>query len=289
MLDAHSTGAVIDCAGRVLDLRLPKVMGILNVTPDSFSDGGALYENGRLHLDTLCKQAEAMLGAGAAVLDIGGESTRPGAKPVAESEELDRVIPALEAITARFDTIVSLDTSNPAVMREGAQRGAGMLNDVRALRRDGALAAAAASGLPVCLMHMAGEPGDMQISPRYDDVVEDVKHFLLQRVEACEAAGIPRHRLLLDAGFGFGKSVEHNYTLLREMGAIVSLGLPVLAGLSRKSMIAKIIDRAPDERLFGSLALAVVAATKGARLIRVHDVAATADAMAMVTAMETLA
>lgn len=263
-------------------------MAILNVTPDSFSDGGWLFRDGKLHVDTLCRQAEAMLAAGAAVLDIGGESTRPGAAPVSEAQELDRVIPALEALVSRFDAIVSIDTSTASVMTEAARRGAGMINDVRALRRPGALAAAAATALPVCLMHMAGEPEDMQQNPLYVDVVAEVIGFLEERVQACEHAGMMRSRLLLDPGFGFGKTVGHNYTLLRELPQIVALGLPVLAGLSRKSMIARIIERAPDERLPASLALAVLAAQRGARLIRVHDVAATVDAMAMVTAMETL-
>lgn len=288
MSNTSATGAVLDCAGRVLDLRTPKVMGVLNLTPDSFSDGGELYRDSVVDLDALCRRAEAMVTAGAAVLDIGGESTRPGAKEVPESEELDRVIGALTAILPRFDVIVSLDTSTPAVMREGARQGAGMINDVRALRREGALAVAATSGLPVCLMHMQGKPRSMQDAPQYDDVVSDVMSFLKQRCAAAEMAGIEPDKILVDPGFGFGKSPGHNFELLRRLGDFAELGKPVLAGLSRKSMIKAMIDRGPTERSPSSLALAVLAADRGARLLRVHDVAATSDALAMVTGMETI-
>ena len=261
-------------------------MGVLNVTPDSFSDGGQLFCDGALSLEALCTRAEAMIEAGAAVLDVGGESTRPGAAAVSEQEELDRVLPAVEALRRRFDTVISIDTSSPMVMREGASIGAGLINDVRALRRPGAMAAAAATGLPVCLMHMQGQPSSMQARPNYDDVVETVSQFLIERRDACLAAGLSRENLLFDPGFGFGKSPGHNYALLRRLGEIVSIGQPVLAGLSRKSMIAAVIDRPADARLSASLALAVLAANAGARLIRVHDVAETADALAMVAAME---
>ncbi len=289
MASSHPAGAVLNCAGRVLDLRSVQVMGILNVTPDSFSDGGTLFDGERLSADSLCRRAESMVNAGATVLDIGGESTRPGATPVTEAEELERVLPAVEAIAARFDVVISLDTSSPAVMTEGARLGAGLINDVRALGRPGALQAAVQTGLPVCLMHMAGEPDNMQDRPRYRSVTHEVAAFLTSRVDACLTAGMDAGQIVLDPGFGFGKTPAHNFTLLRELGQIVALGYPVLAGLSRKSMIAHVVDRAPDQRLSASLALAVLAANNGARLIRVHDVPETVDALAMVKAMETLA
>ena len=279
-------GAVIDCAGRVLDLRVPQVMGVLNITPDSFSDGGQLYCDNALDGDELCRRAESMLAAGAVVLDIGGESTRPGAAAVSESEELDRVLGALVTLRSRFDAIISLDTSTPVVMTEGARLGAGLLNDVRALQREGALAAAALSGLPVCLMHMQGQPDSMQDNPRYDDVCATVCDFLKRRVAACEGAGIGRERLLLDPGFGFGKTLAHNFQLLAQLQAVCALGYPVLAGLSRKSMIAGILERSTEERKPASVGLAIIAAMHGARLIRAHDVADTYDALAMVRAME---
>ena len=282
-------GAVLDCAGFRLDLSYPRVMGVLNVTPDSFSDGGQLHDGKTLQADALYRRAEAMVAAGAAVLDIGGESTRPGAEPVSAAEEADRVLPALSQLRQRFDVVLSLDTSTPLVMREGARLGAGMINDVRALTRPGALDAAASSGLPVCLMHMQGDPQTMQQAPSYADVVADVKNFLQQRIEACEAAGIERTRLLLDPGFGFGKTLAHNLTLLQRLGELQSFDLPILAGLSRKSMIGKITGRPDDDRLAASVSLAVMAAERGARLLRVHDVQETADALAMVKALEELA
>ncbi|MEE4203062.1 MAG: dihydropteroate synthase [Halieaceae bacterium] len=262
-------------------------MGVLNVTPDSFSDGGQLFSDGQLQLDALCRRAEAMLASGADLLDIGGESTRPGAAVVSEAEELDRVLPAVEAIASRFDTMISLDTSTPAVMRDGAARGASLINDVRALRRPGALEAAAETGLPVCLMHMQGEPDTMQQAPRYDSVVEEVAAFLTARAEVCMAAGIPEQAILLDPGFGFGKTVEHNFALLAGLPALAGLGYPLLAGLSRKSMIAKVIAEPALDRLPASVTLAVLAAERGARILRVHDVAATRDGLAMLMAMET--
>ena len=277
---------MLDCAGRSLDLSKPQIMGVLNITPDSFSDGGQLFDGSGINLDALCTRAEAMLAGGAVVLDIGGESTRPEASPVGEAEELDRVLGALELLRPRFDTIISVDTSTAQVISEAAARGAGLINDVRALRRDGALAAAAASHLPVCLMHMQGEPDSMQNSPAYDDVVTDVMDFLQSRVTACVSGGIGTERILLDPGFGFGKTLAHNFQLLGGLHRICAMGYPVLAGLSRKSMIAGIIDRASDERLPASIGLAVIAAQQGARLIRTHDVAETYDAVAMVHAME---
>jgi dihydropteroate synthase len=280
-------GVTLSCGGRFLDLSTPRIMGVLNVTPDSFSDGGQLFSDGQLHIDALCRRAEAMLAAGADILDIGGESTRPGAAVVSEDEELDRVLPAVEALAARFDTIISLDTSTPAVMRDGAARGASLINDVRALCRPGALEAAAETGLPVCLMHMQGEPDTMQQAPRYDSVVEDVAAFLTARAEVCMAAGIPEQAILLDPGFGFGKTVEHNFALLAGLPALAGLGYPLLAGLSRKSMIAKVIAEPALDRLPASVTLAVLAAERGARILRVHDVAATSDGLAMLMAMET--
>ncbi|TGD71005.1 dihydropteroate synthase [Mangrovimicrobium sediminis] len=261
-------------------------MGIINTTPDSFSDGGALYAGARLDLDSALRRAEAMVEEGAAILDIGGESTRPGAAPVSEAQEMDRVLPLVERIAASLDVVISVDTSTPALMREAAARGAGLINDVRALRREGALEAAAATGLPVCLMHMRGEPGDMQHAPSYADVVAEVREFLCERSDACRAAGIDTQRLLWDPGFGFGKTVEHNLALLRGLPQLAAEGFPLLAGLSRKSMIGKLIGREVDQRLPASLALALLAAQRGARILRCHDVAATVDALAMLAAVE---
>lgn len=260
-------------------------MGVVNTTPDSFSDGGSLYSGGALDLDLALARAEAMVTAGAAVLDIGGESTRPGAAPVSGEEEMARVLPLVERIAANLDVVISVDTSNPALMAQAADLGAGMINDVRALRREGALEAAAATGLPVCLMHMQGEPGTMQDAPRYTDVVAEVGDWLDRRVSDCLAAGIGRERLLLDPGFGFGKSVEHNLALLRGLPQLAGRGLPLLVGLSRKSMIGVLIGREIEQRLPASLGLAVLAAERGARIIRTHDVTATWDALAMYTAL----
>jgi dihydropteroate synthase len=262
-------------------------MGVINTTPDSFADGGTLYQSARLDLDLAMSRAREMVDAGAGILDIGGESTRPGAAAVSAGEEMDRVLPLVERITAELDVVVSVDTSTPGLMTAAAGAGAGLLNDVRALAREGALAAAAATGLPVCLMHMRGEPGNMQQAPSYDDVVAEVIEFLRQRVEACAAAGIARQRLVLDPGFGFGKTVQHNLQLLNGLPRFAELGLPLLVGLSRKSMIQKLIGRPVQERLPASLALAVLAVERGAAIVRTHDVAATADAVAMWTALST--
>ena len=270
----------------MLELSQPAVMGVINTTPDSFADGGTLYESSRLSLDKVLVRARAMVAAGAAILDIGGESTRPGAAPVSAAQEMDRVLPAVERIAAELDVIVSVDTSSPALMTAAAALGAGVMNDVRALARTGALQAAAATGLPVCLMHMRGEPDTMQQGPRYSDVVEEVADFLRLRVAACEAAGIPGNRLLLDPGFGFGKTLQHNLQLLRGLPRLAELGLPLLVGLSRKSMIQQLIGRPVEERQPASLALAVLAVERGAAIIRTHDVAATVDAVAMCTALK---
>ncbi|MGB1142195.1 MAG: dihydropteroate synthase [Halioglobus sp.] len=260
-------------------------MGVVNTTPDSFSDGGLLYANDALDLDRAMAHAQRMVSDGAAILDIGGESTRPGAVPVSPQQEMDRVLPLVEKITAELDVVVSVDTSTPALMTAAASAGAGLINDVRALSRDGALAAAAATGLPVCLMHMQGEPGTMQAEPRYDDVVTEVTDFLAARVVECENSGIVRERLLLDVGFGFGKTLAHNLQLLAGLESLVRLGLPVLAGLSRKSMIGAITGREVQDRLAGSIALAVMAVERGALIVRAHDVAETADALAIHAAM----
>ncbi len=264
----------------------PVVMGVINTTPDSFSDGGTLYQQSRLNIDLAMERAREMVNSGAAILDIGGESTRPGAAPITPQQEADRVLPLVERIAAELDVVISVDTSTAQLMTEAASLGAGLINDVRALTREGALEAAADSGLPVCLMHMQGSPDTMQAAPTYTDVVQEVEQYLLQRVTACEAAGISRDKLLLDPGFGFGKSVEHNLALLRALPALSSKGLPVLVGLSRKSMIGKLIGREVDDRLPASLSLAVLAAQGGARIIRTHDVAATNDALAMLRAVE---
>jgi len=264
----------LDCGGRGLDLTRPQVMGILNVTPDSFSDGGAF-----VGVDAAIDHARRMEADGAAVIDVGGESTRPGSRGVSVQQELDRVIPVIEAIRDVVDVPLSVDTSKPEVMREAAAAGAGLINDVMALRRDGAARAAAATGLPVCLMHMQGTPRDMQDDPRYDNVVEAVRGFLLERLEAATQAGIPRQRLILDPGFGFGKTDIHNAQLLRGLDAIVDSGLPVLAGLSRKSLVGRVLGREMPDRLAGSVAAAALATWKGARIIRAHDVAETVDAV----------
>jgi dihydropteroate synthase len=256
-------------------------MGILNVTPDSFSDGGCFAER-----DAALRHAEAMAMAGATLIDVGGESTRPGARAVSPTEELERVAPIVEAIARELDVVVSVDTSTPAVIRECARLGAGLINDVRALQRDGALDAAADTGLPVCLMHMRGEPGDMQNDPRYEDVVDEVYSFLERRMGACAAAGIPLDRIVLDPGFGFAKTLNHNLVLFRRMEVLHRLGRPLLVGVSRKSMIGAVLGRPVDERLYGSLALAALAVSKGAQIVRVHDVAETVDVVRMIAAVQ---
>ncbi len=261
-------------------------MGVINTTPDSFADGGTLYDSAQLCLEKAMVRARQMVAAGAAILDVGGESTRPGAAPVTAAQEMDRVLPLVERIASELDVIVSVDTSSPALMTAAAAMGAGFLNDVRALGRAQALQAAESTGLPVCLMHMRGEPDTMQQAPQYSDVVGEVTDFLRLRIEACEAAGISRDRLVLDPGFGFGKTVQHNLQLLSGLRRLAELGLPLLVGLSRKSMIQQLIGRPVEERLPASLALAVLAAERGAAIIRTHDVAATADAVAMWTALK---
>ena len=263
-----------------LDLSSPRVMGILNVTPDSFSDGGKYN-----HLDNALRQVEKMVDEGADFIDVGGESTRPGAADVSLEQELERVIPVIEAITARFSVVVSIDTSKAKVMKEAVTAGAGLINDVRALQEQDALTVAASLDVPVCLMHMQGQPRTMQTNPHYDDVVTDVQYFLQQRMEVCVNAGIKKEQILIDPGFGFGKSLSHNYQLLAELQKFHQLGVPLLVGLSRKSMLGKLLDRETDERLAGSLAGATICAMKGAQIIRVHDVKETVDAVKVVSAL----
>lgn len=261
--------------------RRPLIMAILNTTPDSFSDGGSLYRDGRLSNDAILRRCGRLIEEGADLIDIGGESTRPGAVPVSAAEELDRVIPAVEAITARFDVAVSVDTSAPEVMTAAAAAGAALINDVRALTRPGALEAAVQAQLPVCLMHTLGEPQSMQNNPHYSDVVDEVLDFLLDRLDVCTLAGIPRERLILDPGFGFGKTLDHNLSLFAALSRFVASGQPVLVGVSRKSMVGQALGRAVNERVFGSVALALMAAQQGAAVVRVHDVAATRDVLEM--------
>jgi dihydropteroate synthase len=251
-------------------------MGILNITPDSFSDGGVFLSPGNA-----IAQALRMAEQGAGIIDIGGESTRPGARPVSAQEEMDRVLPVVEALHARIPLPISIDTSKPEVMRAAVAAGAGFINDVLALRTDGALAAATELNVPVCLMHMQGEPRTMQNDPRYTDVVSEVRDFLRQRLDACINAGIPALRLVVDPGFGFGKTLEHNIELLRGLKKLQSLGAPVLVGLSRKSMIGKALGLPVEQRLHASVALAVMAVQQGARIVRVHDVGPTVEAIRM--------
>jgi len=271
----------LPCGNRVLDLAYPHVMGILNATPDSFSDGGRYT-----HLDAALRHAEAMVAAGATLIDVGGESTRPGARAVTPSEELERVAPVVEALNRELDVIISVDTSTPVVISETARLGAGLINDVRSLRREGALQAAAATGLPVSLMHMLGEPGDMQDNPQYENLLGEVTAFLRERMQQCAAAGIPDERIILDPGFGFAKSLDHNLSLFKHMPELHALGRPLLVGVSRKSMIGGAIGRPVGERLYGGLALAALALTKGAKILRVHDVAETVDVVRMIAAVE---
>lgn len=268
---------VLDCGGRPLALDRPRIMGVLNVTPDSFSDGGCFCDT-----EAAIAHGLRLVEEGADLIDVGGESTRPGASPVPVEEELRRVIPVIEGLTARVAVPISVDTSKPEVMRQAVAAGAGMINDVFALRREGALATAAELGVPVVLMHMQGEPATMQDHPEYEDVVSEVRRFLADRVFACEMAGIARSRLLLDPGFGFGKKLEHNLELLARLGEFSELGLPLLVGLSRKSMIGRLTGRErPADRLAGSLAAALLAVEQGAAILRVHDVAATREALAV--------
>ncbi|MDE1894413.1 MAG: dihydropteroate synthase [Pseudomonadota bacterium] len=275
---------VLDCAGRPLRLDRPRVVGILNLTPDSFSDGGAYAS-----VEAAVAHGLRMAQEGADMLDVGGESTRPGADEVAVDEELRRVLPVIEQLVAGTSLPIAIDTSKPEVMRAAVAAGAGMINDVYALRRDGALAAAAELGVPVCLMHMQGEPRGMQARPEYDDVVGEVHRFLTDRLFACELAGIDRRKVMLDPGFGFGKTLEHNLALLCALQRFADLGSGVYVGLSRKSMIGTLTGRAgPTDRAAGSAAAALIAVQRGARMVRVHDVAPTVDALAVWRAVHAL-
>lgn len=257
---------------KTLTLDRSHVMGILNVTPDSFSDGGKFT-----HLDAALKQAEKMVNAGVSFIDIGGESTRPGAPDVTLQQELDRVLPIIEAIHQRFDTWISIDTSKAVVMDEAVKAGADLINDVRALQEPNALEVAARASVPICLMHMQGQPRSMQSNPTYNDLFVDVSNFLEERILACQSVGIAKDKLILDPGFGFGKTLAHNYQLLAKLERFHQLGLPILAGMSRKSMIFKLLDVEPQQAISGSLACASIAAMKGAQIIRVHDFEQTMD------------
>ena len=266
---------LLDCAGRILRLDVPRVMGIVNVTPDSFSDGGEHFD-----ADAAIAHGLKLAEEGADLLDVGGESTRPGAEEVSLEEELRRTIPVVEALAQRVSIPIGIDTSKPEVMRAAVAAGAGMVNDVYALRREGALEAAARLGVPVVLVHMQGEPRSMQAAPHYDDVVGEVHRFLAERIFAAEMAGIARNRIVVDPGFGFGKTTGHNLQLLAQLQRFTELGMPVLAGLSRKRTIGELTGRdAPAARVHGSVAAHLVAAQRGAMLLRVHDVAATVDAL----------
>ena len=269
------------CGRHQLDLARAHVMGILNVTPDSFSDGGRYTTVERAVL-----RAHEMVAAGASIIDIGGESTRPGAASVGAQQELDRVAPLVEKIAGECDVIISVDTSTPAVIRESARLGAGMINDVRSLQRDGALDAAAATSLPVCLMHMRGEPQTMQDAPHYHDIAAEVIAFLQERIVACKRVGIAEERIVLDPGFGFAKNTEHNYALFKRLPELLALQHPLLIGVSRKSMVGNILAQPVDQRLYGSLALAVMALERGARILRVHDVAETMDVLKIFNAVQ---
>jgi dihydropteroate synthase len=279
-------GAVLDCGGKLLSFKSPSIMGVLNVTPDSFSDGGRYIDGDKLVVSRAVDAALLMVEQGAQIIDIGGESTRPGAAVVSVSQELDRVIPVVEALAAQTNAIISVDTSSAQVMLDAASNGAGIINDVRALARDGALAAAKQTGLPVCLMHMQGLPATMQDEPQYQDVNTEVAAYLLSRVDACVKAGIDRSQLLLDPGFGFGKTLAHNLMLFNALPTLAALGYPLLVGVSRKSMLGAITGKGTDDRLAASVAMAALAAHNGASILRVHDITETADALAVVKALE---
>ena len=274
------TSSILQCGTKQLDLSRPSVMGIVNVTPDSFSDGGDLYANAQLDLSKTLGVIEKMLNDGADIIDIGGESTRPGASSVSAQQELDRVLPVLESVIERFDTLVSVDTSTAVVMAEAAKKGASLINDVRALTREGALAAAAMTQLPVCLMHMQNQPQTMQNEPTYTDVVAEVLAFLTERKNSCMTVGIDSKKIILDPGFGFGKTLAHNLTLFSAIDQFVGTGHPVLVGLSRKAMIGQMLGlEHTEQRLMGSVTLALLAAQRGAAILRVHDVLETKHAI----------
>lgn len=270
----------LQCGARAVSLSAPLVMGILNVTPDSFSDGGRFNS-----VQAAYDQAAKMVAEGAAFIDIGGESTRPGAAAVSSQEELDRVLPVVEKIHQNLDVVISLDTSNPQLMREGAALGAGMVNDVRALDREGALQAVVDTDVAVCLMHRQGEPQTMQQAPHYDDVVAEVRTYLADKIHTCQQAGVKPGRIVVDPGFGFGKNLTHNLTLMAHLEELLTLPAPMLIGVSRKSMVGAVLDKPVEERLQGSVALAVLSAAQGAHVFRVHDVAPTVEALRMTAAV----
>ncbi|GMR08304.1 MAG: dihydropteroate synthase [Gammaproteobacteria bacterium] len=271
---------ILDCAGKSLDLSSPCVMGVLNVTPDSFSDGGKFTG-----VDAAIEHALRMREEGAAIIDIGGESSRPGATAISVQQELDRIMPVLEAITGQVNVPVSIDTSKPEVMQAAAQAGASIINDINALCADGAVEVVAASGLPVCLMHMQGAPRCMQENPQYNDVVADIREFLAQRLSVCKSAGIPESKIIVDPGIGFGKTLAHNLTILRHLESFAALGVPLLIGVSRKSMFGELLNRDGEDRLPASLAAALMSIIKGAAIVRAHDVAATVDVIRVYQAL----
>ena len=281
----------LKCGTKILDLSSPAIMAVLNLTPDSFSDGGQLFANQSIDKDKVLSSVEAMIDEGANIIDLGGESTRPGAKPVSAQQELDRVIPILEWLSKRFDSIFSVDTSSPQVILEAERAGAHLINDVRALGRDGALDAASETGLPVCLMHMQNEPESMQQNPQYQDVVSAVINFLDRRKQQCIVAGIAQDQILLDPGFGFGKTLEHNLSLFSALPEFAKKKHPIVVGVSRKSMIGQIINTEVNDRLIGSVTMAVLAAQKiyqvgGSMILRVHDVKETKQAIQIWQATE---
>jgi len=275
----------LKCGDRQLDINKTHVMGILNVTPDSFSDGGSLFAGDAIDKDALLLKAQAMVLSGATILDIGGESTRPNAKEVSSEQEMDRVLPALELLSANLDVVLSVDTSNPELIEAAVGCGAGMINDVRALEREGAIQAAAKCDLPICLMHMQGTPSTMQDNPLYKDVSTEVLSYLLSRADECKMQGIDQQRIILDPGFGFGKTLEQNMKLLKDTDVFVASGYPILIGTSRKSMFGQLLDRAVDDRLAASLSSVAYAAMKGAFIVRVHDVQATCDVVKVIAAI----
>lgn len=270
---------IVCCGTHRLNLATPVVMGVLNVTPDSFSDGGRFFD-----ATSAIEHAHEMISQGAGIIDVGGESTRPGAALVSVQEELQRVIPVIEALSIR-NVVVSVDTSKPDVMRAAVAAGACIINDIRALNEHDALEAAASTNAAVCLMHMQGQPATMQLAPKYDDILNEVHDFLRQRIETCERAGIARNRLIIDPGIGFGKTLQHNLTLLAHLENFKNLQCPLLIGVSRKSMMGKLLDRTVDERIHGGIAFATAALLAGAKIIRTHDVAATMDAVRVASAL----
>lgn len=275
---------------RSVDLSFPKVMGILNVTPDSFSDGGSVFRDTKLDISLALSRAQTMVQEGATFIDVGGESTRPGASSVSLGEEMDRVLPVVDAIAKNLDCVISVDTSSPEVMIAASELGAGLINDVRALTRKGAAEAVALSGLPVCLMHMRGTPADMQKAPEYKSVIDEVVDFFQQRIQACCSLGIPAEKILLDPGIGFGKTDEHNISLLASLSMFSRLGVghDVLIGVSRKSLIGRLLKRDVDERMAGSLAFGYDALVRGAKILRVHDIKETVDAVRVFELMNPL-